>query len=362
MDTCRVPGVNHHGPDPAPKGYLPETFRNVEARHPNGTGLLNKADAKNRESENPEEISLLSGREARKTGEGTFELLPVENGFGLTRLPEPSEGDIFFDLEGNSFVGEHGLEYLFGCLFIGETGEGAYRSEWAFSRAEEKQAFESFVDFVKARWDQFPSMHIYHYAPYEPSALKHLMGRYATREEEIDQMLRAGLFVDLYQVVRRGIRASVESYSIKRLEPFYGFERETLLTEANAALANLHANLELDGMRSIADETARSDAENATERLVRAFGDVEHGIREEALEGLILLGGPAIPALLRGLENTDTDLAAGCAEALRQLQPLAPEVLARLTHQLDSTSSLWAVWLEHDWRGRRSPRSPVVDH
>ena len=68
------------------------------------------------------------------------------------------------------------------------------------------------------------------------------MGRYATRQEEIDQMLRAELFVDLYQVVRRGIRASVESYSIKKLEPFYAFEREIVLADANTALANLHAN------------------------------------------------------------------------------------------------------------------------
>ena len=97
-------------------------------------------------------------------------------------------------------------------------------------------------------------MHIYHYAPYEPSALKRLMGRYATRQEEIDQMLRAGLFVDLYQVVRRGIRASVESYSIKRLEPFYAFERERGLADANAALAILQANLELNDIPSIADE------------------------------------------------------------------------------------------------------------
>ena len=91
----------------------------------------------------------------------------------------------------------------------------------------------------------FPSLHIYHYAPYEPAALKRLMGRYATREEEIDRMLRAGLFVDLYAVVRHGLRASVESYSIKQMEPFYGFERETPLADANVALANLQANLEL---------------------------------------------------------------------------------------------------------------------
>ena len=193
--------------------------------------------------------------EAREAHEGIFELLPVENGFGLTRLPEPSDGDIFFDLEGDPFVGERGLEYIFGYLFIGETAEAVYRSQWAFSRAEEKQVFEDFVDFVMTRWKQFPSMHIYHFAPYEPSALKHLMGRYATRQEEIDQMLRAELFVDLYQVVRRGIRASVESYSIKKLEPFYAFEREIVLADANAALANLHANLELSDVPSIADNT-----------------------------------------------------------------------------------------------------------
>ena len=103
--------------------------------------------------------------------------------------------------------------------------------------------------------EKFPGLHIYHYAPYDPAALKRLMGRYATREEEIDRMLRAKLFVDLYQVVRHGIRAGVESYSIKRLEPLYVFERETVLADANVALANLQANLELDDIPSIADET-----------------------------------------------------------------------------------------------------------
>ena len=38
------------------------TFRNVETGRPDATGLLNKADGKNREPENPEEISLLNGR------------------------------------------------------------------------------------------------------------------------------------------------------------------------------------------------------------------------------------------------------------------------------------------------------------
>jgi len=175
--------------------------------------------------------------EARNADERKYEVLPVERSFGLTRLPAPSKGDIFLDLEGDPFVGEHGLEYLFGYLFADEHGEIAYRGEWAFTRADEKQAFERFVDFVMARWDAFPDLHIYHYAPYEPAALKRLMGHYASREDEIDRMLRAGLFVDLYQIVRHAVRASAESYSIKQLEPFYDFERETPLAEANAALA-----------------------------------------------------------------------------------------------------------------------------
>jgi uncharacterized protein len=192
--------------------------------------------------------------EARESGERRFELLPIQAGFGLTCLPEPSKGDIFLDLEGDPFVGEHGLEYLFGYQFKKENDELTYIGDWALSREEEKKVFERFVDFVMERWSQYPDLHIYHYAPYEPGALKRLMGRYATREEEIDQMLRAKLFVDLYNVVRHSIRASVESYSIKKLEPFYGYERQTALPDANHALAQLQASLELNDVEAINDE------------------------------------------------------------------------------------------------------------
>jgi predicted RecB family nuclease len=193
--------------------------------------------------------------EARETGKPRFELLPVQTGFGLARLPEPSEGDIFLDLEGDPFAGEHGLEYLFGFLFRDSCAVLRYRHSWGLSRADEKRSFQEFIDFVMARWAEFPDLHIYHYAPYEPAALKRLMGRYATREEELDRILRAKLFVDLYQVVRHGLRAGVESYSIKRLEPLYGFDRDTALPDANAALALLQAGIELDDIPSISEAT-----------------------------------------------------------------------------------------------------------
>ena len=74
------------------------------------------------------------------------------------------------------------------------------------------------MDLLTARIERFPEMHVYHYAPYEPTALKRLMGRHATREDEVDRLLRGGILVDLFRAVRQGLRASVESYSIKRLD------------------------------------------------------------------------------------------------------------------------------------------------
>jgi predicted RecB family nuclease len=185
-----------------------------------------------------------------------YELLPVERGLGLAALPEPSRGDIFLDLEGDPFAGKHGIEYLFGCVYENEDGVATYRADWAFSAEDEKRAFQSFIDFALERWSRYPDLHIYHYAPYEPAALKRLMGRYATREEELDRMLRAERFVDLYQVTRNALRAGVESYSIKALEKLFGYSRQLALPDASLARSTIEASLELEETPEI-DERAK---------------------------------------------------------------------------------------------------------
>jgi predicted RecB family nuclease len=189
--------------------------------------------------------------DGRVAGKPLYEILAVEKDLGLSRLPVPSPGDVFFDLEGDPFVEDGGLEYLFGYAFE----EGLqYVGDWAVSRADEKRVFETFVDFAMARWKDYPDFHIYHYAPYEPSALKRLMGRYASRQEEIDRMLHGQVFVDLLQVVRQGIRASVESYSIKEMEKFFGFNRGTPLKDASRALANIQTALEIGDPEAVTAE------------------------------------------------------------------------------------------------------------
>ncbi|WP_271611493.1 TM0106 family RecB-like putative nuclease [Bradyrhizobium sp. CCBAU 21360] len=190
----------------------------------------------------------------RNAGKVLYETLPLVVEFGLSRLPTPSPGDIFFDFEGDPFVGEGGLEFLFGYVFADEDGSDKYVGDWASNRQEERKAFERFVDFVTERLKKHPDLHIYHFAPYEPAAMKRLMGRYATRETQVDGLLRAEIFVDLFSVVRHAIRASVESYSIKKLEPLYAFTRTVPLEEVGATMARVQARLEMADAAGVPEE------------------------------------------------------------------------------------------------------------
>jgi uncharacterized protein len=140
----------------------------------------------------------------------------------LGALPRPDRGDLFFDFEGDPLYTEGaatqwGLDYLFGLVDMDET----YTALWAHDFAHEKEALERFLDLVALRRGRYPDMHIYHYAPYEPAHLLTMAARYGVREAEVDRLLREGVFVDLYPIVRRALRVGSRSYSIKKLEPLY---------------------------------------------------------------------------------------------------------------------------------------------
>src|SRR5947209_1823544 len=164
-----------------------------------------------------------------------YKLLQPAHGEGLARLPEPSDGDVFFDFEGDPWWGDEGLEYLFGTVYR-DGGEWRYRPLWAQSRAEEKARFEEWMDWVTDRLATHPDLHIFHFNSYEPVAIKRLMSRHATREHEVDELLRRRVFVDLYGVVRQAMRVGTESYDLKALEPVFGFERQASLPEALGSL------------------------------------------------------------------------------------------------------------------------------
>lgn len=139
----------------------------------------------------------------------------------LARLPEPSPGDVFFDFEGDPWFrdgDEWGLEYLFGFM---ESDTGDYRTFWAHSLSEEKQALVDFLEYLRERRRRHPDLHVYHYAFYEPATLRRLARRHGVAAAEIDDLLAAGVFVDLYDVVKHGVHVSQRSFSLKKLEPLY---------------------------------------------------------------------------------------------------------------------------------------------
>ena len=261
--------------------------------------------------------------EGRTNGGVLYEALPPAPGFGLARLPAPSDGDVFLDLEGDPFVEDGGLEFLFGYTFKTESGSESYTANWALSRVQEKQFFEQFVDFIIERLNKYPALHIYHFAPYEPASLKRLMGRYATREDEIDRMLRGGLFVDLYAVVRRGIRASVESYSIKKLEPLYGFERSVELPDASAVLARVQANLELGDFEGITEED-RSAVEGYNRDDCRSAWKLRDWL--EQVRDTLLAHGAVI--------ERPTPQSGEAGEDMSAWQEKIAELVQRLTHDV----------------------------
>ena len=177
----------------------------------------------------------------RGRGRDFYELLPpTADGFGLSALPAPSAGDVFFDMEGDPYALDEGLEYLFGAL----SAEGEYRALWAHDREAEKRAFEDLVDLLIERLDRDPRMHVYHYASYEVDALKKLMGRHGSREAEVDRLLRGGAFVDLHRVVKQSLRISRESYSIKDVEHLYMGGRDAAIADAGSSVVAYERYLE----------------------------------------------------------------------------------------------------------------------
>jgi uncharacterized protein len=140
----------------------------------------------------------------------------------LETIPAPDPGDIFFDFEGDpswqdETTGDWGIEYLFGLLDTDET----FTPFLAHSVAAEREAFADFMEHVAARRREHPGMHIYHYAPYEVTALKKLATRHGIYAAEVTELIEEGVLFDLLKVVRAALVTSERSLSIKKMEPLY---------------------------------------------------------------------------------------------------------------------------------------------
>jgi uncharacterized protein len=204
----------------------------------------------------------------------------------------------------------------------GPDGERTFHAFWAVDEAgqvtpdAERRAFEATIDLMMDRLAADPLIHIYHYAAYEPAAAGRLMGRHATREEEVDRLLRGDVFVDLFRAVRQGLRASVESYSIKKLEPLYGLRREEALRDAGSSIVAFESWLaDVDTGTAV----PRSPATDETLQSIKRYN------RDDCVSNLLLRD---------WLEGRRVEKADQLGEALPRPAPARPEAPAPLSERL----------------------------
>ena len=281
-----------------------------------------------------------------------WEPLPVVEGMGLCRLPEPSPGDMFVDLEGDPFAGDNGLQYLFGFAVPSEGGNLNYEKRWALNREEEKRGFEWLVDEIVRRREVDPKMHLYHFGAYEPSALKRLMGMYATREDEIDRMLRGGALVDLHQAFKQGLRASVEEYSLKKLEAFYGFARATSLDDSRAAMRYVEHRLELGWGDAELPEEVRVAMEGYNADDCFSTARMRDWLEERRAE--LIEQGETIARPVPGEEAPSEELDERQKRVAALVADLTGDVAADVNERTQAQQARWLLAQLLDWHRREN--------
>ncbi|MCV7223566.1 TM0106 family RecB-like putative nuclease [Mycolicibacterium elephantis] len=203
----------------------------------------------------------------RDTGLPQFEIADAD---ALGALPAKSRGDLFFDFEGDPLWTDDGvtwgLEYMWGVLDAADN----FTPLWAEDRRSERKAFTDFLQLVRRRREKFPDMHIYHYAAYERTKLLELAARYGVGEDEVDDLLRQDVLVDLFPIVRNSLRVGAPSYSLKALEPLYmGSElRSGEVTNAAASIT------QYERYRALVDE-GRADEAAAVLKEIRDYNEYD---------------------------------------------------------------------------------------
>jgi predicted RecB family nuclease len=277
-----------------------------------------------------------------------FEVLPpdpLRPRSGLSLLPPQSAADVCFDMEGYPHVAG-GIEYLFGVTFE-QDHQLQFRDWWAHNRHEERLAFESFIDWVHARWKADPGMHIYHYAQYEVSAMRRLMGRYGTREEEVDELLRHEVFVDLFAIVRHCLRVGEPGYSIKNIEHLYMGKRSGDVASATDSVVSYERWLEeSDGADWNTSEilanirSYNKDDCDSTWKLVAWLRQIQ------AAEKIVYVPKPPVESK----ENQDRDAASRLAGQLLVELAASPAPLTAEEQEKLRVKELLAYLLEFHWR------------
>ena len=201
-------------------------------------------------------------------------------------------------------------------------------------------------------------MHVYHYAAYEQTALKRLTGRHGTRETELDELLRGERFVDLYAVVRQGLRISKPSYSIKKLEEFYWGHTRTAADDGRG-----RRDVQRRGVRAVPGRRRRrrswTSIADYNREDVRSTHDLHAWLEERRAELEQQHGSPVPrPAAKDGAASeTQSDAEVAEAELADRLKDAGHPLLAGVVgwHRREERPKWWDIYRLQGPRRRGAP-------
>ena len=169
-------------------------------------------------------------------------------------LPALDPGDLFFDIEWFNPLEQDELIFMFGVVDANEM----FTAFLADDVAEERIAFEKFVEFASDNLRKHPSSHIYHYSDPEPGRLRKLAARYGVLVAEVETLVQA--MVDLKRVAKASIMPGCGGYSIKQLERYYSADsklnRGSLVKGGDDAMYQYYEFVQLTKVGQSADATA----------------------------------------------------------------------------------------------------------
>ena len=124
--------------------------------------------------------------------------------------------ELYFDIEAQPEVG---LDYLLGVLVVDrQANTETFHALLAERSDMEELVWQQFLDLV----EQYPLAPIFHFCAYEVDTVKRLAKLYHTPREQVRTILNR--FVDVYEQVINTVALPVESYALKSIARWLGFE------------------------------------------------------------------------------------------------------------------------------------------
>ena len=280
----------------------------------------------------------------RAGGSPDFVLRDAIEGRGFDLLPQPDDGDLFYDIEGDPYYPDGGLEYLHGIWML-KGGKWDFVDFWAHDREEEADLTCHLLEFLSSHMRKHPKAHIYHYANYEIAALRRLTSQHRTGEAAMDQLQRERRFVDLFKVVSGGLIASEKGYSIKDLEAFYMAKRDDEVATAGASVV-AYEEWRRTGSQNILDEIREYNRTDCiSTKLLRDWLVAE--VRPEGPYPLFgEVPGPAADERVQTEKEEDELLRARLQPVADKLGDEVATLLLDLSrfHQREDKPAYWAIF------------------